>query len=113
MFTPAAHYIAGPASGTYGDQFEDHLDNGCIYELVIPRLVDIKQSRQVILVTHNPNIVVAGQADWSYHMALSTAREGCRCRGRLDQEEGAQEIMSTLEGGREAFCCRLEYLGLG
>ncbi|NLU46517.1 MAG: AAA family ATPase [Syntrophomonadaceae bacterium] len=96
-----------------GDQFEDHLDNGCIYELVIPRLVDIKQSRQVILVTHNPNIVVAGQADWVIAMTLSHGQGRLQVQGRLDQEEVRREIMSTLEGGREAFCCRLEYLGVG
>lgn len=96
-----------------GDQFEDHLDNGCIYDMVIPRLLDIKKTRQVILVTHNPNIVVAGQADWVVAMTLAHGQGRLLLQGRLDQEEVRGEVMSTLEGGREAFCCRLEYLGVG
>ena len=96
-----------------GDQFEDNLDNGCIYDLVIPRLLDIKKTRQVILVTHNPNIVVAGQADWVIAMHLADGQGKLLLQGRLEEEEVRREIMSTLEGGREAFCCRLEYLGVG
>lgn len=82
-----------------GDQFEDHLDNGCIYELVIPRLVDIKQSRQVILVTHNPNIVVAGQADWVIAMTLSHGQEGCRCRGGWTRKRCAGRLCLPWKAG--------------
>lgn len=95
-----------------GDQFEDHLDNGCIYDMVIPRLLDIKKTRQVILVTHNPNIVVAGQADWVIAMTLADGQGKLLLQGRLEEEEVRRQVMSTLEGGREAFCCRLEYLGV-
>lgn len=96
-----------------GDQFEDHLDNACIYDMVIPRLLDIKKTRQVILVTHNPNIVVGGQADWVIAMTLEGGRGQLRLQGKLDEEPIRREVMSTLEGGREAFCCRVEYLGVG
>ena len=96
-----------------GDQFEDHLDNACIYDMVIPRLLDIKSNRQVILVTHNPNIVVAGQADWVIAMTLADGHGRLRLQGKLDEESVRREVMSTLEGGREAFCCRVEYLGVG
>jgi DNA repair ATPase RecN len=96
-----------------GDQFEDHLDNACIYDMVIPRLLAIKKTRQVILVTHNPNIVVGGQADWVIAMTLDGGKGQLRLQGKLDEEAVRQEVMSTLEGGREAFCCRVEYLGVG
>jgi predicted ATP-dependent endonuclease of OLD family len=96
-----------------GDQFEDHLDNACIYDMVIPRLLDIKKTRQVILVTHNPNIVVAGQADWVIAMTLVDGHGQLRLQGNLNEESVRREVMSTLEGGREAFCCRVEYLGVG
>jgi DNA repair ATPase RecN len=96
-----------------GDQFEDHLDNACIYDMVIPRLLNIKKTRQVILVTHNPNIVVGGQADWVIAMTLEGGNGRLKQQGRLDEESIRWEVMSTLEGGKEAFCCRVEYLGVG
>ncbi|NLM89220.1 MAG: AAA family ATPase [Syntrophomonadaceae bacterium] len=96
-----------------GDQFEDHLDNACIYDMVIPRLLNIKKTRQVILVTHNPNIVVGGQADWVIAMTLEGGNGRLKQQGKLDEESIRWEVMSTLEGGKEAFCCRVEYLGVG
>lgn len=95
-----------------GDQFEDNLDNACIYEMVIPRLKSIKGNRQVILVTHNPNIVVSGQADWVVAMTMDQGKGRLRWQGKLEEEAVRREIMATLEGGREAFCQRVEYLGV-
>lgn len=96
-----------------GDQFEDHLDNACIYEMIIPRLLQIKGDRQVILATHNPNIVVAGQTDHVIAMTLDNGKGQLKLQGTLAEDEVRQEIMSTLEGGQEAFCRRIEYLGVG
>ena len=45
------------------DQPEDDLDNTLIYELLVRRLRETKTKRQVIVVTHNPNIVVHGDAE--------------------------------------------------
>lgn len=96
-----------------GDQFEDHLDNACIYEMVIPRLLSLKDQRQIILATHNANIVVAGQADWVISMAAMGGKGRVQMQGRLQEDAIRQEVMATLEGGCTAFHCRVKYLGVG
>ena len=40
------------------DQPEDDLDNQIIYSLVVTQMREDKLRRQIIVVTHNPNIVV-------------------------------------------------------
>lgn len=45
------------------DQPEDDLDNRAIFHELVCYLRDKKQSRQIILVTHNPNIVVGADAE--------------------------------------------------
>src|SRR5205807_5070297 len=45
------------------DQPEDNLDNAFVYETIVRALRTIKGARQVIFVTHNPNIPVLGEAE--------------------------------------------------
>jgi ABC-type phosphate transport system ATPase subunit len=45
------------------DQPEDNLDNAFVYETIVRALQAIKGTRQVIFVTHNPNIPVLGDAE--------------------------------------------------
>ena len=45
------------------DQPEDDLDNRAIYEELVTYLRNKKLNRQIILVTHNPNIVVGADAE--------------------------------------------------
>ena len=42
------------------DQPEDDLDNALIYDLIVKQIHENKNRRQLIIVTHNPNIVVNG-----------------------------------------------------
>ena len=45
------------------DQPEDDLDNHLIYELIVRQIRENKRRRQLIIVTHNPNVVVNGDAE--------------------------------------------------
>ncbi len=45
------------------DQPEDDLDNRAIYKGLVKYLIDKKKERQIILVTHNPNIVVGADSE--------------------------------------------------
>jgi ABC-type bacteriocin/lantibiotic exporter with double-glycine peptidase domain len=45
------------------DQAEDNLDNAFVYDTIVRALQTIKGSRQVIFVTHNPNMPVLGEAE--------------------------------------------------
>ena len=45
------------------DQPEENLDNESIYKILVHFIRDTKKRRQVILVTHNPNLAIVGDAE--------------------------------------------------
>ena len=85
------------------DQPEDDLDNYLIYDLVVRQIRENKLRRQIIVVTHNPNIVVNGDADMLH--ALDFRAGQCRViqSGSLQEESIREEVCRIMEGGREAF----------
>lgn len=93
------------------DQPEDDLDNHLIYDLVVRQIRDNKRRRQIIVVTHNPNIVVNGDAEMVH--ALSFAGGQCRVtqQGSLQEVAMRDEVCQIMEGGREAFERRYRRLG--
>ena len=54
------------------DQPEDDLDSTLIYELLVNRFREMKSTRQMIVVTHNPNIVVHGDAEYVSSLNVPT-----------------------------------------
>ena len=93
------------------DQPEDDLDNHLIYDLVVRQIRENKLRRQIIVVTHNPNIVVNGDAEMLH--ALDFVRGQCMVRqsGSLQEAEMREEVCRVMEGGREAFKRRYRRLG--
>lgn len=93
------------------DQPEDDLDNHLIYDLVVRQLRENKAKRQVIVVTHNPNIVVNGDAELVHAFDF----RGGQCRivetGSLQEPAIREEVCRIMEGGREAFERRYRRLG--
>lgn len=85
------------------DQPEDDLDNHLIYDLIVRQIRENKLRRQLIVVTHNPNIVVNGDAEF---VAVMDFRNG-QCRvvrsGCLQEQEVRAEICRVMEGGEYAF----------
>ncbi|MCC7543044.1 MAG: AAA family ATPase [Deltaproteobacteria bacterium] len=91
------------------DQPEDNLDNAFVYETVVKALHQVKGSRQVIFVTHNPNIPVLGQAERVFVFS-SDGRQGSAVQaGTVD--ECKDQIERILEGGSEAFRQRKQRYG--
>lgn len=86
------------------DQPEDNLDNAFIYETVVKALRAVKGARQVIFVTHNPNIPVLGEADRVFVFESDGKQARLRRQGSVD--ECKTDIETILEGGREAFLQR-------
>lgn len=106
------------------DQPEDSLDNRAIYHELTSYLIEKKKERQIILVTHNPNIVVGADAEnvivANQHSKL-TPNENNKIfdymNGALEnsfnrtspvtfilQSQGIREhVYEILEGGKEAF----------
>ena len=90
------------------DQPEDDLDNTLIYELLVSRLRETKTKRQVIVVTHNPNIVVHGDAELVLSLNAAGGQSHIACHGGLQEMQVRDEICRVMEGGREAFESRYQ-----
>jgi hypothetical protein len=86
------------------DQPEDNLDNAFVYETIVRALQTIKGSRQVIFVTHNPNIPVLGEAERVFVFSSDGRHSSLKQVGTVD--ECREQIERILEGGREAFLLR-------
>lgn len=95
------------------DQPEDDLDNQLIYNLIVTQLREIKCNRQVIVVTHNANIVVNGDAEFVISLYVINGQTYKRCEGSLQNENVRHEICDIMEGGREAFNSRYRRITIG
>lgn len=85
------------------DQPEDDLDNHLIYDLIVAQLRQIKKGRQVIVVTHNPNIVVNGDAELVTVLGTARGQSRIECQGGLQEQDVRDAVCQVMEGGREAF----------
>jgi len=85
------------------DQPEDDLDNTLIYELLVHSLRERKPTRQVIVVTHNPNIVVHGDAELVVSLEARGGQTQIAFAGGLQEQKARDEICRVMEGGRDAF----------
>ncbi|WP_423925587.1 TrlF family AAA-like ATPase [Candidatus Palauibacter sp.] len=93
------------------DQPEDDLDNKLIYDLVVRQIRENKLQRQIIVVTHNPNIVVNGDAEMLHVMDFSAGQCRVAREGSLQEREIRDEVCRVMEGGRDAFERRYRRLG--
>ena len=85
------------------DQPEDDLDNHLIYDLIVTQLREVKLHRQVIVVTHNANIVVNGDAELIVALAARGGETQKECEGSLQVKTVRETICAVMEGGRKAF----------
>jgi hypothetical protein len=85
------------------DQPEDDLDNALIYDLVVRQIHANKNRRQLIIVTHNPNIVVNGDAELVHALKFERGQVQLHLQGGLEEESVRNAICDIMEGGREAF----------
>ncbi len=91
------------------DQPEDNLDNAFIYETIVKALRAVRGARQVVFVTHNPNIPVLGDAERVFVLESDGHQARVRRVGTVD--ECKDDIETILEGGREAFLQRKRRYG--
>lgn len=97
------------------DQPEENLDPKSIYDELVGLFIAAKQKRQVIMVTHNANLVVNTDAD-----QIIIAKTGDRLpsgmpkisymSGGLEEAHIRAEVCGILEGGEPAFRRRAERL---
>jgi type III restriction enzyme len=96
------------------DQPEEDLDNQVIQD-VVNEIWQAKRVRQIVFSSHNPNIVVNGDADLvvccDYRTAGDHSGGQIKLSGAIDMEEIKREITVVMEGGRDAFRLRKEKYG--
>jgi len=80
------------------DQPEEDLDNKIINE-IIDTIAAAKNERQLIMATHNANIVVNGDSENVIEMVLGQQTSA----GAIDEENVRLAITETMEGGKDAF----------
>ena len=95
------------------DQPEDDLDNQLIYDLIVAQLREIKQKRQVLVVTHNANIVVNGDAENVIVLDIKSGQTLIVAQGGLQEPPIRDKICLIMEGGKEAFDRRYERINAG
>lgn len=94
------------------DQPEDDLDNHLIYDLIVTQLREVKRRRQVIVVTHNANIVVNGDAELVVALAARGGQTQTEAIGCLQEKAVRQTICNVMEGGEKAFEQRYRRIAL-
>ena len=92
------------------DQPEDNLDNSFIMDELVPLIREVKKSRQVILSTHNANLVV--NADSEQIIVARLDNEGDYISGSIENQVINKSIKEILEGGEDAFRDRENKYGM-
>ena len=93
------------------DQPEDDLDNRLVCDLIVEKIKKIKNHRQIIVITHNANIPVIGDAEYIVSMDSSSRYLKVHSEGMLENKDVKTEICEIMEGGEDAFKLRAERYG--
>jgi ABC-type lipoprotein export system ATPase subunit len=90
------------------DQPEENLDNETIAELLVPAVKHAKGRRQVVLVTHNPNLAVVCDAEQVVHASIDkgTGNQITYTSGSIENPAMTQRLIDVLEGTKPAFDLR-------
>lgn len=89
------------------DQPEDNLDNQSVYSKLVPCICKAKQKRQVIIVTHNPNIAVACDAEQIVFCEMDKSNYQIRyTAGSIENPDIKKHVVDVLEGTKPAFDLR-------
>lgn len=95
------------------DQPEDHLDNAYLVENTVASLRHRSALAQTIVVTHNANIPVLGEADRVIALESDGRRGYVLSTGSLADDRVVDSITRLMEGGRDAFARRARFYAGG
>jgi len=88
------------------DQPEDNLDNKSVYEILVTFIKQAKKRRQIILVTHNPNLAVVADAEQIIHVSIDK-KDGKHdfdfFSGAIEEPRINKAVVDILEGTLPAF----------
>ena len=87
------------------DQPEENLDNETVTSLLVPVLKEARKKRQIMMVTHNPNLAVVCDAEQIIHASIDRS-EGpsitYKC-GAIEAPHMNEHVVNVLEGTKRAF----------
>lgn len=95
------------------DQPEDNLDNQSVAKVLVPFIQAAKNRRQIILVTHNPNLAVVADSDQIIHVKIDKENDQLVEveAGGIEDDTINQSIVTILEGTMLSFKKReLKYI---
>lgn len=97
------------------DQPEENLDNATVSRLLVPAIRKARQRRQVIVVTHNPNLAVYCDADQVIYsdIARTPSTKISYRAGSLENVQTRRWVIDVLEGTGRAFRQRHIKYGIG
>lgn len=90
------------------DQPEENLDPQSIFDELVPRFKEAKRRRQIIIVTHNANLVVNTDSEQVIVASCGPHQKDklpniTYVSGGLENPEIRQKVCDILEGGQRAF----------
>ena len=90
------------------DQPEENLDNETVVSLLVPVLNEAKKTRQIIMVTHNPNLAVVCDAEQIIYASFDR-KDGSKITyksGSIEDGMINKFVVDVLEGTKRAFSNR-------
>jgi predicted ATPase len=94
------------------DQPEDNISNNRISEKLITYLDSVRRNRQLIIVTHNPLLVVNLDVDNVIHLTKTNKFIDIKAGCLEDEDNGIIELVAkTLDGGKDMIEKRLKIYG--
>ena len=89
------------------DQPEDNLDNQSVFCKLVKCITEAKKKRQVIIVTHNPNIAVACDSEQLIYCSIDkTNNKISYASGSIEDPDMRKHVIDVLEGTMPAFDLR-------
>jgi Fe-S cluster assembly ATPase SufC len=85
------------------DQPEDDLDTKLISSFVVDGFKKLKKKKQLLIVTHNPNIAVNANSDNVVHMEFQSGQLVVSGNNALQDKQIRNAVCEVMEGGRDAL----------
>lgn len=87
------------------DQPEDNLDNKSVFEVLTHFIKNAKKHRQIIIVTHNPNLAVGADAEQIIYVDIDKKgnHEFSYLLGSIENQVLNEKMVEILEGTMPAF----------
>ena len=85
------------------DQPEDDLDTKLISNFVVDGFKKLKQNKQLLIITHNPNIAVNANSDNVVHMNFVSGQIVVAGNNALQDKQIRNAVCEVMEGGRDAL----------